>query len=139
MVEEYDDAPAGSPPDKEARIDYLAHLMCEARYRTRYTARALGKKWGLESQTVANDACDASRMLRLTPEQREEYRTRWQLFCEKIAHEARTNLNQVTLLADYKSALAAAELAAKFAGVDAVTPATATPPVIQVVYGEKKT
>jgi len=62
--------------------------MQEGQYFTGITPRELGEMWGLHWHTVENDACEASRIVRIGPEKRDEYRNNARLRLEGMIRKA---------------------------------------------------
>lgn len=104
--------------DKDARIEYLADLMVRGLYVTRRTSRELGEVWGLSYRTIENDASDASRLIRIGPEKRDDWRAQQQAYCAALREEARRTASTITGMPDFGAVAKFVELEAKFAGVD---------------------
>lgn len=115
--DDYEDAPLGSPPEKGDRVEYMADLMAAGRYTTRVTVRALEKKWGISWKILQNDASEASRLFHLDPAQRAEYQSQVRAALEAIRDQAMSTPNLITGQPDFKAAIQALELAAKYAGI----------------------
>lgn len=101
--------PRTAPP-KDERIERLVRLMQEGRYFTGITPRELATEWGLHWHTVENDACEASRIVRIGPEKREEYRNNARLRIEGMIAKAVAE-------ADFHGYAKLEELSLKLAGV----------------------
>jgi hypothetical protein len=126
-----------APPPKDQRIEYIADLMRRGKYQRRVTPRALSAEWGLAIATVEGDACDAARIVRIAPEQREAYRLELQAYVDGVRRSAMRRKNKITGLPDHNGALRAIEMAAKFAGIRLDEPEAfrAEAPRIEIVTG----
>jgi hypothetical protein len=124
--------------DKDARIEYLADLMVRGLYVTRRTSRELSEVWGISYRTIENDASDASRLIRIGPEKRDEWRAQQQAYCAALREEARKTMSTITGMPDFGAVARFVELEAKFAGVDlGETEATQREPLeIRIVDAE---
>ena len=123
-------------PTKHERIEALADMMAAGTYRTRITARDLAPKWGVSYRTIENDACEASRLLSISPERREAKRAEVAARYEAIAADALARTSIVTGLPDYASAIRALAEYAKLSAIDSAPEQTErpAPPAIQIIY-----
>ena len=106
------------PPRKEERIRYLIRLLATGNYYSRATCLALGEEWNLDWRTVKNDACEAARRLRFDPAELEAERQKLAQFCEQMRGKAANERNLQTGLSDVRAALEAAQLEARFKGIE---------------------
>lgn len=106
------------PPSVIDRVNHIADLMAKGQYRTRITVRELAKQWGLGEGAVENNALEASRLLRVPPEQLADRRAAMAAWFEQQAAEAALLTNVITGLPDRVAALKAMELYGKYAGLE---------------------
>lgn len=125
----------------EARVQYIAELMSEDRWRTRVTERELAQAWDLSVARIRNLATEASRSLRIDAADRDALRAALMTRMDRIARDALATVNTITGLPDYGSAIKASEAQAKFAGLDAdAGPAERpAPPTIRIVTATEPT
>lgn len=78
----------------------------------------LSAAWGVVDSTIRDYAAEASRRLRLEPEEIEAAKVRHAIACEDVRKQALTTFNAITGLPDFGAALKAIDLTAKFEGVE---------------------
>lgn len=107
---------AKAPP--AARVAEIRRLMSEGRYEGAATRLQLAEKYGVGEAAIMRDAAEAHHQLAADPEEVARQKASLAAFCGRMREQAATNRNEVTGLADVSSALKAAELQAKFMGID---------------------
>lgn len=114
-------APPGLESTVEERVSFIADEMASGRWEA-YASRAiLAKAWGIGDERVRQLASEAHRLVAFDPEERDRKRASLAAFCAKTRDRASTMLNDITGLPDFGSALKAAELEAKFIGIELAT------------------
>lgn len=110
------------PPGPESKVDQRVEhcwlLMSRGLWRNYATRVELSAAWGVADTTIRDYAAEASRRLRLEPEELDAAKVRHRLACEDLRQQALTTFNEVTGMPDFGAALKATELAAKFEGVE---------------------
>lgn len=100
------------------RVAHIIQLMSEGRYEGAATRLVLAQKWNVSDDVVRTNAAEAHRQLSADPEEVVRQKASLAAFCGRMREQAATKRNKVTGLADVSAALKAAELQAKFMGID---------------------
>ena len=109
--------PPGTPSRRD-RVDEICDMMVRNQWRTRITAGELALKWNVARTTIDEYASEASRLLKVPPEQREERRALLAATFEALAHQACTDRSALTGLADPAAAAKIWAEYARFAGLE---------------------
>lgn len=118
---EYEDPHPPLPATTLERAQYIADLMECGRWQRRKTVRELSEAWGKARETIEGYACEASRLLMIPAAERDQRRAELAATVKAIFDDARRRPNLATGLPDYGSSLKAAELYARYSGLDVVT------------------
>lgn len=114
------------PPDRASstveRVRYIADEMAGGRW-DGYNSRApLAEIWGITDSTVRNYSAEAHRLCEFEPQEILERRRSLGAFVAVQRARASRMVSRVTGLPDFGSVLRAAELEAKFIGIDLEPP-----------------
>jgi hypothetical protein len=133
------DKPPSPVPD---RVHEIRRRMATLNW-NEHVRRELGEQWGLSDSRMCDLAGEASRSLRVDPEQLEGLRAQLAGALEEVVRHALEDKNDVTGQLDLRAATDAIEMLAKFRGVAPPEQAvTSAPVVIQIapewtgVFGE---
>jgi hypothetical protein len=121
---------------REQRVRHIAQLMARGEWLNSYSRRCeLAASWGVTESAIKHYSAEAHRLLAFDPDERDELRTTLANRMLNIAEDAFARQNEVTGLPDYRSAIQALELFAKFASITPTEAAAtlALPPTITVV------
>ena len=100
------------------RVQWCAKVMAHGEWYGYPTHNELAEAWGCAVQTIRQYSAEAHRWLTLDAQALIELRTALALYCARIQREASEKRNKQTGLPDYRAALQAAELVAKFNGIE---------------------
>ena len=118
----------------EERVAYIADLMRRGRWVKRETQRELSAAWGVAVETVQGYSAEASRSLRVDPEERDALRAELATYAARLRRIATRERSEVTGLRNVEAALKAIELHARLVGLDtAAVQGAQTPPTIQIM------
>lgn len=122
LSEEATMGPAPVTPGPEAtvaqRVDHCWLLMSNGRWLNYRTRLELATAWNVADSTIRDYAAEASRRLRLEPEEIDAAKLQHARFCETVQEQALTTFNDLTGMPDFGAALKANELAARFKGIE---------------------
>lgn len=118
--EERGDVPPPPGPEStvQERVEYIANEMVLGRWDGYISRAPLAKAWALTDSRVQQIATEAHRLVAYDPQQREEKRMALAAFVAQQRERAAAMKNRITGLPDFAAALKAAELEAKFVGIE---------------------
>lgn len=123
-----DSAEAPAPPPRESsteeRVIFVAGEMASGRWDGYVSRVPLAMAWGVTDDRIRQLATEAHRLLAYDPAERDQKRASLAAFCAQQRERASRERNMVTGLPDFGAALKAAELEAKFIGIELATKAT---------------
>jgi hypothetical protein len=114
----HDDAPKGAETPLDRRIDYICAAMALGNWHGYLSRVELAGYWGTVEATIRHYSADAHRALKRDPEELERRKAELAAWCDSVRDHAMTHVHGISGLPDYASALKAAELAAKFEGIE---------------------
>jgi hypothetical protein len=107
------------------RVRRVMHMMAAGTWYGYLSRCELAAEWGCTEGTIKSDAAEAHRLLTLDPAQLDEDRAALAAYCARMRRFAAKERNAMTGMRDIAGAMRAAELEAKFRGIDLERPAQA--------------
>lgn len=108
--------PAGTP-EKNDRVAHLRKIMANGEYYGINTCMELSELWGISINTVKDDASEAGRMLKVSPEEVKARKTEMAAWFLNLGKTALRERSKVTNLPDYKAAAEAMRLYGIYSGI----------------------
>jgi len=110
--------PTAGMSRREVRVRHIAKLMASGDWMmNRLQRRDLAEEWGVTVDAIHSYAAEAHRVLALAPEEREHLRTIQAARFAAIADRARTTLNVITGMPDFRAEIDAVKLYGEYSGL----------------------